>query len=503
MTDGRLTPNAIAKRLFAIDPDRDERASQLCVEALSTVAANGYSPPERLSSPKLRRFALRSLVLGRNFLAGHTDPLAGGEMTAEQFGARLDSGEDFQGADNLVLARTALKNLVDPSTESGQQGQHLMLPFHESLLWYDARPAGANGEFTVRKVRMRGSGITFARMLMDPPPDVGAPARENAARALEGLRRALTVESPLADIARALEAVLPPSATDAPGLQDDELQSWELGAADSLLPLARDLCRHAEGVMVQGGASSAAMLWQLRTVLALDLATNTLRRAWGAIGTPEPERRLLLAVAGPERQADRVRLRSERSYSDARTAIRWATVRTIEAAMSELDRQAGVDWAAEFQGRTAKLLEEAVVGPLRADGPKDYRALAELAFENANYDRAGDGFRVLAESIGMSAGGTAYRYLSATPDLLAALVGALSAEMPMTSAGFFERVGQEWGLVLSHDSAAATSLGGELDGADLAVNARRYEKLMVEAGLATGISDRTVLVGERAGGRSR
>ena len=47
----------------------------------------------------------------------------------------------------------------------------------------------------------------------------------------------------------------------------------------------------------------------------------------------------------------------------------------------------------------------------------------------------------------------------------------------------------------------ARALGAELDGADLTVNARRFEKLMVDAGLAAGLSDRTVMVGARAGSR--
>lgn len=501
MPDGRLTPNAVAKRLFVVDPDRDERASQLCVETLSMIAANNYASPSRLASPKLRRFAIRSLVLERNFLEGHVHPLRSGDMTAQDYGARLQAGADFQGADNMALARTALKNLVDPSTETGQPGQHLMLPFHEALLWYDARPT--SGEFTVRKVRMRGSGITLARLLLDPPPEAGDQTRALAARAVDKLREALTLESPLAEIARALEKVLPDSALEPPRVEEDEVQAWELGSHESLVPLAQSLCRHAEGIVAQGGASSAAKLWQLRTVLALDLAMHTLRSAWATVATPTEDQRLLLAVAGSERQADRVRLRSERSYADARTAIRWATVHTIADQMSDLDDEGGVDWAAEFQGRTAALLEDMVIAPLRTNGAKDFRALAELAFENANYDRSGDGFRVLVESIGMSAGGTAYRYLSATPDLLAALVGALSARMPMTSAEFFGLVAQEWGLVMSPDAASRAALATDLDGADLAVNARRFEKVMVEAGLASGISDRTVLVGERAAARDR
>lgn len=451
-----------------------------------------------LQSPKLRRFAVRSLVLEHNFLEGFPQPLRYGGMSASEYGARLALADDFQGADNLSLARSALKNLVDPSTEQGQAGQHLTLPVHESLLWYDARKAGAG--YTVRKVRMRGSGIAFARMLLAPPPEAGPHAGELGARAVEGLQAALTLESPLAEIASELEAVLPGEVVEHPRLEDDEERSWALGADPALGGLAAALCRHSEGVMCQGGASSAARLWQLRTVLALDLAANSLRRSWQATGALPEVQRLLLAVAGPERQQDRVRLRSERSYSEARTAIRWGTVETIAAQMADLDAEGGVDWAAELEGRTARILEDTVVAPLRAGGG-DFRHLAQLAFENANYDRSGEGFRVLIESIGMSAGGTRFRYLSATPDLLTSLVGALSAEMPMTSADFFTRIGEEWGLVVSPEAAIGTVFAADLDGAELSVNARRFEKLLVEAGLAEGISDRTVLVGERAGRR--
>lgn len=102
----------------------------------------------------------------------------------------------------------------------------------------------------------------------------------------------------------------------------------------------------------------------------------------------------------------------------------------------------------------------------------------------------------------MSAGGTRYRYVSATPDLLAALVGALSSEMPMNSSQFFRRVAEEWHLVASPEAATGTSLRDELDGAELALNFRRFEKLLIDAGLAAGLSDRTVLVGERAARRA-
>lgn len=497
-----LSPKSVAKHLFVIAQDRDERASQLCAETLLTLSANGFSPPgTELVSPKHRRFALRSLVLGENFLRGYRDRLRSGEMTAEQYGEQLASGEDFQGADNLALARTALGNLIDPSTEQGQRGQHLMLPFHHSLLWYDARPL--NGEFTVRQVRMRGAGITLARLLMDPPDAAGADAREWGTRSVDGVRAALALESPLSEISEALESVLPQSVLDPPRLEPVEEEAWELGSQERLAELAATICRHAEGVMLQEGASGPARLWQMRSILALDLAMNSLRRSWEAIGTDPTARFLVLALAGGERQRDRVRLRSERSYDEARTVLRWATVAAIESIMRDLAAGGCQDWGAEFEGRTATLLQETVIQPLTAAGSAaDFRALAQLAFENANYDRAGEGFRVLLESIGMSAGGTRYRYVSATPDLLAALVGALSREMPMTSSDFFRRVAEEWHLVGSPEAAIGTSLRDELDGAELALNFRRFEKLLIDAGLAVGLSDRTVLVGERAARRT-
>lgn len=501
MTEPRLGPKAIAKRLFIIDPDRDERASQLCAEALLTIAANGYQRPAgELQSPKLRRFALRSLVLGRNFLEGQDGELGAGETSVRQYGSLLASGGDFQGADNLVLARTALRNLVDPSTEQGQEGQHLMLPFHESLLWYDARPTA--NVFSVRKVRMRGSGITLARMLLDPPDVAGQEVAAHGSSAINGLQGALTHSSPLSEIAHALEQVLPSEALERPTLEKDEEASWNLGGTSELATFASALCRHAEGLLRQGGASVPARLWQLRTVLALDLAVHALRRAWDEIDAPQATRVLVVAMAGAPRQQDRVRLRSERSYDEARTAIRWATISTIAKAMEDLASERNIDWAGELESRTAKLLDESVVDPLKRLGRRaDFRKLAQLAFENANYDRSGEGFRVLLESIGMSAGGTRYRYLSATPDLLSALVGALSAEMPMTSLEFFRRIAEEWSIVVSPEAAVETVFRTELDGGELAANARRFESLMVEAGLASGLSDRTVLVGERAGRR--
>jgi hypothetical protein len=171
--------------------------------------------------------------------------------------------------------------------------------------------------------------------------------------------------------------------------------------------------------------------------------------------------------------------------------------------MRELHEGGGIDWDSELDNRTRDVLEDAVVQPYRTSATPDLGALAQRVFETASYGRASEGFRVLLESIGMSAGGTRYRYLSASPDLLGALVGALSSEMPMTSQVFFQRIRDEWGLVISPEAAGGTGYAESLDGVYLAMNARRFERLMIDAGLASGLSDRTVMVGEDAGRRER
>jgi hypothetical protein len=267
----QLTPGAIASELFCIDPDRDERAPQLCAETLLTLAANDYStcPAESLKSPKKQRFAIRSLALGTNFLAGRYEGHAGGDkMTPAEYGALLASAQEIRGSSHLQLARQMLEGLVDPDTQHGQRGAWLLRPFHESLLWYDARRESANrAEYTVRKVNIRGSGITLARMLVDPSDQEAA---ELGRAAVAAIRAALTAASPLADISSKLEGALPidePYNT-APQTQDDERDAWDRGADPRLRGFARKLCRHAAGVMLQRGASHAARLWQLRTILA-------------------------------------------------------------------------------------------------------------------------------------------------------------------------------------------------------------------------------------------
>jgi len=504
-----LAPGAIAEHLFCLEPDRDERAPQLCAETLLTLAANQYlAPSGDLASPKRQLFALRSLATGKNFLGGRQDGHAADEQTTpEQYGAMLARGSDIRGSANLGKAQLALQGLIDPDTQRAQQpGAWLLRPFHESLLWYDARkPSPSRREYTVRKVYMRGSGITFARILLDPRPE---DARASAQAAVLAIREALTAPTPVAEISRKLEGALPigQAYNRPPSLEDDERAAWERGSDPRLDDLARALCKHAEGVMTQEGSSAPARLWQLRSVLALDLACHTLRTAWNVTNTPVGERYLLLSFSSAPRATDPVRKKSEDSYRIARIKLSDAIVRTLASRMQELaQRLPRVDWATHFQtgstlGNTGD--PDSISNQLRSLGNRadieSYLQVARNAVEVADYSRgAENGFRVLLESVGCLVGTGIYRYLTASPDLLATLVGALSQDMPMTSREFFAAVRREWGLIINQESASATSLAKELDGAGLEYNARRAEKLMGDAGLAVGLSDRTTLVGER------
>ena len=502
MSEQVLDPGAIAAKLMLVRPDRDQRASQVCLEFLLTLVANSYTAPlddGDLRSPKIRRFALRSLVFGSNFLEGRDELIPGTSMSADEYGRHLARAEDVLGSSNLDRAQVALQGLVDPSTQTGAEpGQYLLMPFHESLLWYDARRG--RDRFTVRKVRMRGTGVTLARALLDPPPRASEETKRRSSEAVAGIRQALTLDSSLSEIAQGVEDRLPEDLHKEVDVEEDERRSWMLGAAPEFVELSERISRHAAAVVTQEGASGPARLWQLRTVLALDLATDMLRRCWSAVDEPPERRHLLIALPGPDRRSDRVRRRSERSWNDARSCINWATVRTIESTLRELHRGGDIAWHESINPRTVRLLRPRVIQSYDK-GLRDFRILAQLVFENANYRRAADGFRVLLETIGMTAGGTRYRYLSATPDLLAACVGALSSEMPMTSDDFFRRLREEWDIVVSPSAATGTTLSDNLDGDELAINLRRFERLLIESGLASGLSDRTVLVGERAARR--
>jgi hypothetical protein len=503
----RLAPGQIAEELFCLDPDRDERAPQLCAETLLTLAQNGYKAPvaaDQMRSPKIQRFALRSLALQENFLSGRDTGRAGDDTTTPaDYGSILARGGRIRDSANLQLAQHTMQGLVDPETQVGQKGTWLLRPFHESLLWYDARRPGPNSlEYSVRKVKMRGSGITLARLLTSPPDPGDAKLGE---RAVAAIQEALTLSSPLADISAQIEAALQPGEvyTTPPDLEQDEQDAWEKGADPRLADLASRICRHTEGVMQQGGASGPAKLWQLRTILALDLAMHVLHTVWSVTGAPTEEQYLLLSLGeGPRGSWDPVWQRSQDTYRRARIRLSEATVLTLARRMRELAGQV-TNWTSEFEPRSglSNAEDTSVSSQLaRLSHPADpeaYLRLARIAVENANYGRAEEGFRVLLESVGLLAG-TRYRYLTAPPDLFAALVGALSADMPMASRDFFAAVRQEWGFVINQESAAETTLASQLDGAGLERNARHAERLLSDAGLAVGLSDRTTMVGERA-----
>ena len=320
----QLTPGAVARTLFGIDPDRDERASQLCVEALLTLAQNDYAAPaddQQLKSPKRRQYAIRSLALGENFLAGEEEGRIGAQNLSPQvFGATLAEGRDLLGSVNLALARDSLEGLIDPSTSQGQRGGWLLRPFHESLLWFDARRE-RDRPWRVRQVYMRGSGVTLARMLADPPAGAGPYAAEHGRDAIAAIRHALRADSPLGQIAEALENALPASLREPVDSEPAEFLAWDRGGAEELAELADRICRHAEGVMRQGNASEPSKLWQLRSILALDLAIHALRTAWHTLDLAQSDRYLLLTFGGPVRRENRVRQRSEQSYQDARQKL--------------------------------------------------------------------------------------------------------------------------------------------------------------------------------------
>jgi hypothetical protein len=169
--------------------------------------------------------------------------------------------------------------------------------------------------------------------------------------------------------------------------------------------------------------------------------------------------------------------------------------------MQRLAQEGCSDWRAQFEPRSADRLRDVITGLQRlpATAPfEEYVRLARTSAEQATYGRAGEGFRVLLESIGMLAGTGSYRYLTAPPEILSAFVGALSDRMPLSSDEFFSAVFDEWRIVISQETAAATSAADQLDGASLERNGRQAEQLMSEAGLALSLSDRTTIVGERA-----
>jgi hypothetical protein len=497
----QLAPANISRRLFTVSPDRDERASHLAMETLLTLWANDYSAPvhpEQLVTPKRRNGALRSLAVRENFLEG-IEGAASPEMTVDRMGEYLARGTDFLGSDGLGLVQAALQSLIDVRTRQGSAGALLLQPFHESLLWYDARKSGAGVKWAVRKVNMRGTGVALARLLLAPPEHLGADLQEMARRAVEGIRDALQAPSPFGDLAERLNVVTPDERT--PGTAEpDEQEAWVSAGHERMRPLAERVIRHSLAITAQPHVGSSRKLLQLRNILALDVAWFSLLRSWDATNTRVTRRYLLASYTPEERRSNRVRIYSETSYQSARQKVSQAVIATLGEAMQDIATAKEPDepWTTFFESRSQ--LDDVASALEHASGLADFGRAAERAFEQASgggYGRPGDAFRVLLDSVDLLVGTGQYRYLRAGPDLLGSMVGALSIDLPASVERFLELVFQQWAIVIGEAEAVGTELAGEVEGDELRRNSRFLEDLLVNSGLALGLSDQTFVVGMR------
>jgi hypothetical protein len=488
--ESSIAPRDVAEELFGFRLDRDTRSPQLAMETFLTLAANGYADQseEVLKTPKRGNLSLRSLAVGANFHSNSTVTTANGSQLSD-IGESLSRRLDFDGFSNLDLASESLSAVIDrETTRQADKGRWLLYPFHEALLWYDARPQPAAGTWSVRQVVMRGGGITVASMLADP-------SVPQSAEVLRGIREALTAPSRFALLRNALP--------DAPDQHEDaetnERRDWNAGRSAAVRPIAEALGRHCAAICSQTRLSPAARLWQLRAMFALDVAVGALRIAWERSETPERQRYLLLSCQPlAERRRDFVRQYSEESWNAARRRLAEATVVTLSelfaAQPDDVDWNQAIGIRAEAQADRMRPVLEILQSNPSGD---DFTRAAELAFEAMDYSRAADGVRVLLESLEIVAGPPSYKYLRPRPPLLAALVGALWDEMPMALPDFTRRVYEEWSLLVSEHDASATDAGDYLEGADLVFNERGLESLLTEAGLALALSDQTCLVGHQ------
>lgn len=490
MPESSVAPREVAEKLFGFRLDRDTRSPQLAMEAFLTLSANGYADRDQASlrTPKRGNLSLRSLAIGANFHSGSQLTTPSGQRLAD-VGESLSRRLDLPGFANLDLAAESLAAVVDrETTRQADKGRWLLYPFHEALLWYDARPQRAAGTWSVRQVVMRGAGITVASMLSDP-------LLPKSAVVLEGIKQALTAPSRFA----LLQDALPDVEEEHAEAETNERRDWTAGRREQVRPISEALVRHCAAICSQQRLSPAARLWQLRAMFALDIAVGALRIAWERSETPERQRYLLLSCQPlAERRRDFVRQYSEESWNAARRRLAEATVRTLSdlfAAQPEnVEWEAAIGIRGEAQAdRMKPVLEILKNNPSGAA----YTRAAELAFEAMDYFRAADGVRVLLESLELVAGPPAYRYLRPRPPLLAALVGALWDEMPMPLPDFTRRVYEEWSLLVSEYEASGTDASEFLEGADLVVNERGLEALLTDAGLALALSDQTCLVGHQ------
>ncbi len=501
------TANAVARRLFVAAPDRDERTQQVAMEMLLTISQNqgvDFSS-QKPRTPRRANVLLRSLALGHNFLAG--------KPQLEALGARLAAGEDFSGSENLGLVQQSLRALVDSDTLRGGAATHLMLPVHDSLLWYDVRSRTSSTADPITKRRvsrplpyrpqrvlMRGTGITLARLLLHPPDYLG-PVADDARRACGAITKALSADSPFAKLGTALKD---PEDADRAIMGDEELASWDAAADPKLKGLGERLIRHAVAVMEDDAHPAQVRLLNLRRVLALDLAWHLAQASWTAAGVPESQRYLLLCHSPKERAVNRVRVLSEESYQLNHQFMTRAVIATIRETM-EKRSSSGAGWADFFLERkplkptpSSRYFEE-LRSAMAADPNPDFSVYAHKTFEapGDGYVRPVDAFRVLLESCGLLLGTGRWRYFRPSPGLLTALVSARPGRAVMDADEFLRWLRSEWSIVIGEYEAAGTRLVDRAEGSALQHNREYFERDLVHNGLATALSDQTVMVGMR------
>lgn len=65
----------------------------------------------------------------------------------------------------------------------------------------------------------------------------------------------------------------------------------------------------------------------------------------------------------------------------------------------------------------------------------------------------------------------------------------------MSSSDFMKALFEEWRFVISDAHIGETALSNEIEGGLLARNARHFEALLVNSGVAVALSDQTCMVG--------
>jgi len=484
-------PGAVSRGLFRIAPDRDERMHQVAMEMLLTLHQNGYAADTMdIRSPRRASLLLRSLVLRDNFVE------VGGEH--EQLARLLSEGKDFAGSDQMNLVQESLRTLVDPATRRGSLGTQLMLPVHSALLWYDVRKRAAT--WNPQYVLMRGTGITLARFLLAPPAAVSELAAE-AAAAVDGVKKALLAPSPFGPIVDQLgdEHTRP--------MTSEEKAAWEAAEDPALEELGRRIIRHSSAIMADESQPREVRLLHLRRIVALDVAWHMLDAAWTAAQTP-PENRYLVVCHAPQERADnRARVLSEDSY---RTANQTLTRGLLAGLRERMRRYAETsrEWDGFFLARSDEE-GRSKTGPYYEELAQemsdcDASSLDFDAFANRAFDAPGDGYarpigalRVMLESCGLVTGEGRWRYMRATPSLLAAMVAARPQTGAQEAGEFLHWLHKEWSLVIDeHHDVGSPRLRGE--GSVLQRNGEYFERDLVDADLATALSDQTCMVGMRA-----